>query len=188
MLPWGHLALGYLLYSPTVRLWRRRGPEGLSVLVLALATQLPDLVDKPLSWVFGLAPQGYSVAHSVLVGAPVALAVGWLLVRRGREETGLAFVVGYLSHLAGDVLLGLALENPYAVDRVLWPLVTLPPYGSDRPALSRSLEYVVEWVRLLVATEGYLLPLLYVGPMVAAALLWLVDGAPGFPRPRGPQE
>lgn len=188
MLPWGHLALGYLLYSPAVRLWRKRGPEGLSVVVLAVATQLPDLVDKPLSWVFGLAPQGYAVGHSVFVGLPVALSVGWLLVQRDRAETGLAFVVGYLSHLVGDVLLGLALENPHAVDRVLWPLVTLPPYGSDRPALARGLEYVVEWVGMLVATEGYLLPVVYVGPMVVAALLWLVDGAPGLPRPRGQGE
>lgn len=183
MFPWGHLAFGYLLFSPAVRLWRRRAPEGLAVLALAAGTQLPDVVDKSLSWVFQLTPTGYSVAHSVFVAVPVCLAVGALLAARGRGTVGFGFAVGYLSHLAGDVLVAVALRQPYTVERVLWPTVALPGYASERPALDRTLSYVVEWVEFLLATEGLLLPAVYLGPLVAAALLWLLDGAPGIPRP-----
>lgn len=183
MFPWGHLAFGYLLFSPLVRLWRRRGPEGLAVVALALGTQLPDLIDKPLSWVFHLTPSGYSVAHSVFVAVPVAGGVAVALTARGRSEAGVGFAVGYLSHLAGDVLLAVALRQPYTVERVLWPAVTLPGYASEPSAVGRTLTYVVEWVEFLLASENLLLPVMYFGPLVAAGLLWLVDGAPGLPRP-----
>ncbi|WP_255194938.1 metal-dependent hydrolase [Halorarius litoreus] len=183
MFPWGHLAFGYLLFSPAVRLWQRRAPAGLAVLALAVGTQLPDLVDKSLSWVFHLAPTGYSVAHSVFVAVPVCLAVGALLIVRGRSTVGFGFAVGYLSHLVGDVLLAVALRQPYTVERVLWPTVTLPGYASERPALDRTLSYIVEWAEFLLASENHLLLAVYLSPLVAALLLWLLDGAPGVPRP-----
>ena len=181
MFPWGHLAVGYLLFSPLVRLWRRRGPQGLAVLALAVGTQLPDLVDKPLSWVFHVTPTGYSVAHSVFVAVPVALVVVGALAARGRSEVGVGFAVGYLSHLAGDVLFAMALRQPYTVERVLWPTVTLPGYASDVPATDRTVEYILEWVGFLLAHDGLLA--IYLAPFVAAFLLWLVDGVPGVPRP-----
>lgn len=183
MFPWGHLAFGYLLFSPAVRLVRRRAPRGLAVLALAFGTQLPDLVDKPLSWVFHVTPTGYSVAHSVFVAVPVAAVVAAALTARGRGEVGVGFAVGYLSHLAGDVLLAVALRQPYTVERVLWPLVTLPGYASEPSALDRTLTYIVEWMAFLLSSESLLLPAVYLGPLVAAVVLWLVDGAPGVPRP-----
>lgn len=183
MFPWGHLAFGYLLFSPAVRLWRRRGPEALAVLALGVGTQLPDLVDKPLSWVFHLTPTGYSVAHSVFVAVPVAAVVFAALTARGRGEVGLGFAVGYLSHLVGDVLFAVALDQPYTVERVLWPVVTLPGYANEQPALGRTVEYIVDWAAFLLASESLLLPAVYLGPLVVAGVLWLVDGAPGIPRP-----
>jgi hypothetical protein len=181
MFPWGHLAVGYLLFSPLVRLWRRRGPQGLAVFALAVGTQLPDLVDKPLSWVFHVTPTGYSVAHSVFVAVPVALVVVGALAARGRSEVGVGFAVGYLSHLAADVLFAMALRQPYTVERVLWPTVTLPGYASDVPATDRTVEYILEWSEFLLAHDGLLA--IYLAPFVAAFLLWLVDGVPGVPRP-----
>lgn len=184
MWPWGHLAVGYLLYSPAVHLLRGRAPGAVGVLALALGTQLPDLVDKPLSWVFHLTPQGYSVAHSVFVAVPVGIAVVALAAEYGRIEVGGAFTVGYWSHLVADVVFAVALREPYAVERVLWPLVVLPPYSSRVPPLARVFEYADRWVEYLLATAGAVGLAVYVAPLVAAGLLWLYDGAPGLPRPR----
>jgi hypothetical protein len=54
MWPPGHLAVAYLLVS-----WGRRirGDSPVTagtMLALAVASQLPDLLDKPLAWVFAL--------------------------------------------------------------------------------------------------------------------------------------
>ena len=60
MLPWGHLAVGYLAYSLAVRVRSGGPPAGLAVAALAVGTQFPDLIDKPLvSWVSVL-PSGRS--------------------------------------------------------------------------------------------------------------------------------
>ncbi|MFC6962230.1 metal-dependent hydrolase [Halocatena marina] len=183
MWPWGHAAFGYLLYSFGSRLFGSR-PSGYPTIVLLVATQLPDLVDKPLSWVFELFPQGYSVGHSVFVAVPLGIAVLALAVWRHRIEYGIAFIVGYWSHLVGDIVLGLVGGNPYTFARVLWPVVTLPPYSSDLSALARIHEYISAFLYLL-STEGATGPLMialmiYFGPFLFAILVWLVDGAPGI--------
>lgn len=184
MLPWGHLAVGYLLYSPLVHAWQRRRPEGVAVVVLAVATQLPDLIDKPLSWQFGLFPQGYSVAHSVFVAVPVGLTVLAVAARRGRPTVGVAFTVGYWSHLAADVFIAALFRNPYALDRVLWPLVTLPSYEHSTPPVQRVLGYILAYAEAVLASGDLTLLFVYFGPVFAAFFLWLADGAPGFPRPQ----
>jgi len=76
MWPWGHLAVGYVAFSVFVRFRLGRQPSGHAALALAVATQLPDLIDKPLAWQFGLLSSGISVAHSILVGVPLAFALG----------------------------------------------------------------------------------------------------------------
>lgn len=183
MWPWGHAAFGYLLYSLGSRLFGRR-PNGYPAIVLLLATQLPDLVDKPLSWVFEVFPQGYSVGHSVFVAIPLCIAVLALALWRHRVECGVTFIVGYWSHLLGDIAFGLVESNPYAFARVLWPVVTLPPYTSDLGAVVRIREYVSAFIYLLSteeATAALLAALLfYFGPFVFAILIWLIDGAPGI--------
>lgn len=179
MWPWGHVAFGYLLYSLGSHLGWRRAPAGREVAVLGVAALLPDLVDKPLSWAFELFPQGYSVAHSVFVAVPLALLVALLAVRTDRAPVGGAFIVGYWSHLVGDVLVAVVLRNQYALARVLWPLVTLPGYDTDRGMLERVLYYAANAVEFLGTTDSMAVLLVYSGPLVAAFLLWLVDGAPG---------
>lgn len=179
MWPWGHVAFGYLLYSLGSRLGWRRAPAGREVAALGVAALLPDLVDKPLSWAFGLFPQGYSVAHSVFVAVPLALLVALLAVRADRARIGGAFLVGYWSHLVGDVLVAVVLRSQYALARVLWPLVALPAYDTDRGVLERALYYAVNAVEFLGTTDSLAVLLVYFGPLVAAFLLWLVDGAPG---------
>lgn len=184
MWPWGHVAFGYLLYSLGSHLGWRRAPTGGSVAVLGVAALLPDLVDKPLSWTFGLFPQGYSVAHSVFVAVPLALLVLLLTVRADRARLGAAFLVGYWSHLVGDVLVAVVLGQQYALARVLWPLATLPAYGTERGALDRALYYAANAVEALGTTDSVTPLLVYLGPLVAAFLLWLVDGRPGVAETR----
>ncbi|MFC6864103.1 hypothetical protein ACFQGE_11620 [Halomicroarcula sp. GCM10025817] len=48
MWSWGHLGFGYLLCWPVARLNGNGSMNDSSALVLALGTQLPDLVNKPL--------------------------------------------------------------------------------------------------------------------------------------------
>lgn len=73
MWPWGHAAVGYLLYRVLGRTSGRTGgdgpPSGPAVVALGVGTQFPDLVDKPLSWSFDLLPAGRTLAHSALIGA-----------------------------------------------------------------------------------------------------------------------
>lgn len=181
MWPWGHLAFGYVFFSLVSRAWFDEPPRGSSVYVLALATQLPDLVDKPLSWTFEVFPSGYSVGHSVFVAVPVAVAVALLAWRFHRTAAGVAFAVGYWSHLVGDVLVGAVTRQEYVIERVLWPTVTLPPYASRMGAFERGLQYFNEFVVQLRTAEDPTLLLLYLGPFVAAFLVWIVDGMPGVP-------
>ena len=52
VLPWGHLAIGYLCLSLAIRARWRVPPQGPAVIAVAIGTQLPDLIDKPLAWTF----------------------------------------------------------------------------------------------------------------------------------------
>lgn len=181
MWPWGHLALGYLLYSPATRLRTGRPPGAAAVVLLAIGTQLPDVVDKSLAWIFHVVPQGFAVGHSVFVAVPLGIAAALVAARRGYTAAGTAFAVGWWSHLAGDVLVALATDNPLAFARVLWPVVTLPPLGRQVTALGRLRYFVENWLELLRAADSPLILVLYFGPLGLAVLLWLVDGLPGLP-------
>lgn len=181
MWPWGHLAFGYVLFSLASRAWFDEPPRGPSVYVLVIATQLPDLVDKTLSWVLGVFPTGYSVGHSVFVAVPVGVAVATLAWRRDRVAAGVAFVVGYWSHLAGDVVVGAVTPETHSLGRVLWPVVTLEPYEERMGAVERALHYFAQFVAELRTGEDPTLLLLYFGPFLAAFVIWIVDGMPGVP-------
>lgn len=181
MWPWGHAAFGYVLVSLGSRVTRGNPPSGAAVFALLFATQLPDLVDKPLSWVFHLFPQGVSVAHSVFVAVPLGLLVVAGAYRLERLEVGAAFTVGWWSHLVGDVgaalLYGFGPE--FALKRVLWPVATFPPYDDQQLALERVAEYLSEFLATLSTGQQLGLLAIYFGPFFVAFLLWLVDGAPG---------
>ncbi|WP_049970809.1 metal-dependent hydrolase [Haladaptatus cibarius] len=178
MMPWGHAAFGYVVYSLGHRIWTRAPPAGLAVLALLFGTQLPDLVDKTLSWGLHLFPQGYSVAHSVFVAISVGLLVLAAALFKGRTAVGAAFTVGYWSHLAGDVLIRIVGrdESPFAP--VLWPVVTLPPYGHEVSLFDRAFSIIGAFLYSL-STETQLMVLaIYLAPYSLVFLLWLVDGAP----------
>jgi hypothetical protein len=169
MWPWGHAALGYLLYVVYVWARTRRRPTGPGVVALLVGTQAPDLIDKPLAWYLHVLEYGRSLAHSVLTGGLLLLTVVLLLRWRGHRTVATAFAVGYLSHLVGDsysfVLAG-TWEN---LAFLVWPLLPIP-----------GVEYELEGVfahltRLdvsVVYSEGVLLA-------AGMFVVWLAQGAPG---------
>ena len=166
MWPWGHLAVGYLLYRGIVR---DRVPDAKSVFALALGTQLPDLIDKPLAWTVTLLPNGRSLGHSLLVAVPVLIGVA-LLADGRRRRAAFALGVGYLSHLGGDALYPALGRQWDHVGFLGWPAV--PPIGyADESAgiLAHLLNFE------LTITSGFELLL-----VSAAAVLWLVDRRPGW--------
>lgn len=181
MWPWGHVAVGYLAYSLGRRLLGREPPTDLAVLVLLPASLLPDLVDKPLSWWLDLFPTGYAVGHSALVAIPLGLAALAAGVRRDRVGPATAFVVGYWSHLAGDVFSGVLLGDGPAYGVVLWPLVERAPYATEYGAVERGLVYLREFATAAATAERPLaLIAVYLAPGCLALLLWLLDGGPGL--------
>lgn len=180
MWPWGHLALGYLFYSVLLRLGTDSRISDREALLLAVATQLPDIVDKTLAWQFDVFASGFALGHSAFVALPVGIAVTALAVSRGRANLGLAFTVGFWSHLFGDVLLAVVLKQPYSVSRVLWPVVTLPGDGTSLGAVQHVGYYFVRFVELMRTTADPMVVLVYSGPLLAALVLWVLDGTPGI--------
>ena len=179
MWPWEHAAVGYLLYSLWTRVRTRDPPSDLAAVAVLFGTLLPDLLDKPLSWGLGVFQTGYAIGHSVFVAAPVGVAVGLLAARTDRQRVGIAFVVGYWAHLAGDVLNPLRNGNPPSVDPVLWPVVIGPPYETDL-GLGRGLMYFGDLFESLQTVDSVTLVVAYLLIPLAAMAVWVVDGLPGI--------
>ncbi|WP_211338327.1 metal-dependent hydrolase [Haloterrigena salifodinae] len=178
-MPWGHAAFGYVLYSLGHRFVTREPPNGpIVVLALLFGTQLPDLVDKTLSWGLHLFPQGYSVAHSILVAIPIGLLVLGATAS-GRRDIGIAFTVGYWSHLLGDAILAVPKLGVSPSDRLLWPVVTLPPYDSEVTLIGRVTAIFGELSGEMLTGEHLVFLAIYSIPYLLVFLLWIVDGAPG---------
>lgn len=168
MWPWGHAAVGYLAY----RAWLARTGrpiDGLAVVALAVGTQAPDLVDKPLGWYTSVLPAGRSLAHSVLV-ATVVSAVAWSVVRRAdRPVVGGAFALGYWAHLVADSYHAALTGEFGALAFLAYPFVELSP---EPPGV--GLLYLL---RRLELTPFLAFELLLT---VVAVVLWVRDGVPGL--------
>lgn len=170
MWPWGHLAVGYLAFTLAVRTRAERRPRGGETLVLAVWTQFPDLVDKPLALTLGVLPSGRSLAHSLLVAVPILVLVTAYARRRGYASLGVAAATGYLTHLAGDSLRPVATGEFESLGSLAWPITALAP--SSGPGGHGILDVVLSvsptpYVAFQVALVGI------------AAAAWVADGSPG---------
>jgi len=136
MWPWAHAVFGYCGYI-LARPRAIKHADRYALLAALFGSQFPDAVDKPLAWGLAVIPSGRSLAHSLLTAAAVCALVYHVAAVRGRRrEIGVAFAVGYLSHLAGDALRP-ALEGSYAeLGFLLWPLSPAPAY--DEPVGVRA--------------------------------------------------
>jgi hypothetical protein len=168
MWPWAHAALGYLWYTLYLRGRNAGVPAGWSVVALGIGTQFPDLVDKPLAWYLSVLPYGRTLAHSLFVAVPVTLLVSWLARRRAHRLVGVAFGVGYLSHLFGDSFHALVTLTWSDLGFLVWPLVAPP---------ETEVVGLLAHLRDIEGSPFFLFGLLLTGSML---LLWHHHGHPGL--------
>lgn len=180
MWPWGHLAVGYVVYAVYTRYWHDRTPVGGPVVVLTVATQLPDLVDKPLAYTIGVLPGGRSLAHSLLIAGPVCMLALEFARRHDdwRAHAGIGFVIGYGTHLLGDSIHGLVGMEFADLTFLAWPVLVPPAY--ETTSFTGHIDQFVESGSKL--GDGVLTPFLaewvLFGVMVA---LWITHRAPPLP-------
>ncbi|NEU58080.1 metal-dependent hydrolase [Halorussus sp. MSC15.2] len=169
MWPWGHLAVGYLLYTAFVHLWHRRAPDGPPTVALAFGTQFPDLVDKPLAWTLDVLPTGRSLTHSLLTAVVLVIVLELLLRRRDHGTVATAFAVGYGSHLFGDALYPV-LDGTFSSLRFLvWPLLPPIEYSTGQSFIAHLDQLSLDSLVVFEVVFG-----------VCVFALWLLDGAPGL--------
>lgn len=131
MWPWGHAAVGYLLYVGWAQFRYGEWPQRSSIVAVLMATQLPDLIDKPLAWSFHVLPSGRSFAHSLLVAIPLVILITFMLSQVVRFELTTPIVIGYFSHIVTD-LPSEVLHGEFAeASFLLWPLLPPPEYSTD---------------------------------------------------------
>ncbi|MDS0477606.1 metal-dependent hydrolase [Natrinema sp. 1APR25-10V2] len=177
MWPWEHLAFAYVLYSLTANVILRRSPSARETAAVAIGSQLPDLIDKPLAWTLGLTETGYSVGHSIIVAPIICLVVYAMAAQRGERALAGAFSLAHLSHPAADILSRLLRDEAVDIRMVLWPVAS-PPAGTGGDFLDHVVRYFLGYVYLVV-TGGLTLQVAFQTLLGLAVLaLWLADGAP----------
>lgn len=150
MLPLGHLTFAYLWYILYAAVGTHRLPARLALVPLAVGSQFPDLIDKPLAYI-GVLRYGRSLAHSLFTFAICICCVWWLTIRlrgrwaatslreRLRVVTPAAFAVGYASHLLGDSYQVLLAGDLWAARFLVYPVFPVPESSADE---------IAPWVRL----------------------------------------
>jgi len=179
MWPWEHLAVGYLWYSVAVKLAGERSPTNAEAITLLFATQFPDLVDKPLSWVLNVLPSGLSLAHSLFFAAPAVAVVLALSHRLNATPVGLAFGLGYATHLLGDVAYPFLLGRPLIPKFLLWPIYSQEANVTN--AITQVIDLTTTFVNFLGTPTGQLYIVFEAILMVSFLVRWLFDGRPGWP-------
>lgn len=170
MWPWGHVAVGYLLYTAYSRARFDEHPSHVPALILVLGTQFPDLVDKPLAWYLGVLPTGRTLAHSLVTALPLVLVVYLAARWYGRGEYGVAFAVGALSHLSVDAL-PVLWSTEVTANFLLWPVVPVDTYEEGAPTVLGLL--------LGSLSDPYFFSEFVL--VVIALALWVRHGHPGLP-------
>lgn len=178
MWPWEHAIVGYVAYSLFCHLYFRDSPGGLDAFAVVFASVLPDIIDKPLAWEFGVFESGYALGHSIFFAVPLAIVVGLLARSGGHTRVGIAFGVGYLLHLPADVLDGYTRGDEFTADILLWPVETGAGYDLDQGFLDQFTLLFTRYVGELFAGGLSTYIQVQLGLTAFAAVLWLYDGAP----------
>lgn len=165
MWPWGHLAIGYLLYSG-IRKVRGRPVSGRSAVLVAVGTQLPDVVDKPLAWTFDVLPTGRTLAHSTLallvVYASLVALTDWT---DGRRALG----IGWLSHLLADAVHPLLKGDLHHLVFLVWPVLGSSTYETPQAFIAHLTG--IDWTPFF--WSQFVL-------VALAGVAWYRNGAPGI--------
>ncbi|MFC6873710.1 metal-dependent hydrolase [Halobellus marinus] len=180
MWPWEHALFAYVFYSLYLRGRYRSRPDDWPVVALVFASMVPDLVDKPLAWQFGVFESGHAAAHSVFVAVPASILIIAVGKRYQREQIGIAFAIGHLLHLVGDVLpVSLSREMVYLAP-VLWP-VAPNRVIIDRGSFTDGVRTLLsEYVAQLLTLDVTAVIALQIGSVIIGVVLWILDGRPGL--------
>lgn len=146
---------------------------------MAIGSQFPDLIDKPLGWGTTVLPSGTSLAHSLLFAVPIAVTVVLLAYLSGRSAVGFGFSMAYLAHLPGDVIYPVLIGGEPKLSFLLWPLL---PVDSGPPVavVGRVGELVMEFIEVLGTPAGYRFLVVEALLLGLTVLLWRADGLPGL--------
>ncbi|ADD06254.1 DUF457 family protein [Natrialba magadii ATCC 43099] len=170
MWPWGHLAVAYLLYTAYTHYRFDRPPRALPLIALAIGSQFPDLIDKPLAWSVSVLPGGRTLGHSLLFAALLIPAVLLVAARLDRQQIGIAFLIGHVSHLVADLPPSVLRGDLAGTEFLLWPLIEQPPEDPVDGILDAILNYYAlgpyEWFQFAL--------------FALAILVWYRDGLPGL--------
>ena len=178
MWPWEHVVVGYVAYSLWARLRYGESPGGAEALAVGGGSLLPDLIDKPLAWEFGVFETGYALGHSIFFAVPLAIAAGLAGRAIGRPPVGVAFAVGYLLHLPADVLDSYVRGGRVQVEIICWPVCEPATAGTERGFRDQTMVLVGGYVNDLLAGSPSTYLLVQFGLAVLAVSLWVTDGAP----------
>lgn len=180
MWPWEHLAFAYLLATGLSWTGWRSPPSDVAAVAVAVGSQLPDLIDKPLAWWFGVVASGRSMAHSLLFVAVLLVVVGVLSRRLGAPRAGALFGIAVLSHLAGDVIYPLVVEGELRLGFLFWPFVTDHHNGEEIHLIAHVLDLFADFVHVLGTPGGTLLLAADLVMFATAVIVWVHDGLPGL--------
>lgn len=179
MWPWGHLAVGYLGYVGWAR-YRGVSQEPLAVVAVAVGTQFPDLIDKPLAWTVPVLPSGRSLAHSALTASLILFTIHRVSKRFNRQRSATAFAIGYLTHIFSDLgpqtITGLLTGDVSQLQwttYLLWPILPAPPYPNDSSFAEHLTAFALD---PFVAAQF--------GLATVAAAVWIYSGTPGLAPPK----
>jgi len=175
MWPWEHVAVGYIAYSLLHRGYTDRPPRAGAVLAVAFGSLFPDLVDKPLGWAFGVLPS-ISVGHSVFLAVPLGTLIVVVTGHSGRADVGVAFLVGHLLHIPGDIVYPLVLGGSSAPERFLWPLYS--GTVADAGFMSKVVLYLTDFMVFLGTPRGRLYLACELVLVGTAITLWVADRLP----------
>jgi len=170
MWPIGHAAVAYLLYALSTRSRFDGSPTPAATVIVGVASQLPDLLDKPLAWYLGVLPGGRTLAHSLFVLVPLSLVVYGLARRRGVAECGVAFAVGVFSHTFLDAL-PILWEPTTPWEGLFWPL--LSPGGVS----GEGAPTILGLLRDSLGQPYFLSEFVF---LAIALFVWRADGYPGL--------
>ncbi|ELY67283.1 membrane-bound metal-dependent hydrolase [Natrinema versiforme JCM 10478] len=138
-------------------------------LAVALGSQFPDLIDKPLAWELGLLASGRSLAHSIAFTLLLIPIVSALAGPTGHRESAPAFVIGHVTHLVTDLPRMTIAGDFSGTTYLFWPFLGPPAY--DEPS------------GILVAFSGYSISAyssVQFALLAAAIIVWYRDGLPGL--------
>lgn len=156
-----HAAVAYLLYR-ILPFDRLNPPTGRTTGILLAGALLPDVIDKTLAFSLGTLPTR-NILHSLLFAALVVSAGIYIAHRTDSTVPVVAFLIGYLSHIAADVMDSWFIPNE-SLAFLFWPITGYHHMDA------------AELMSLLTLTPYTILQALLI---LLGAFVWIRDGTPG---------